>query len=116
MPDVDRVAHAVLCILADAGRFRCGSGGPDGVVERFGCDHGTLDAVRRQSLFDTAHDFGLRIFADRVGGNYVCVVCGPIADADFGVVLDDLFEANGWTRGRMEERLSLIPCRPLRTG
>src|SRR5437879_6495242 len=100
MPDVDSVAHAILGVLAHAGRFRRGTGGPDSMVKRFGCDHGTLDAVCRQSFFYTAHDFGLRILANRVGRNYVCVVCGPIADADFRVVSDDLFEANGRTRWR----------------
>src|SRR5260370_34403166 len=106
MSDVHRVAHAVFCMLAHAGRFRGGTGGPHGVVERFGWDHGTLDAVCLESLFNTAHDFGLGVLAACFGWNHVCVVRGPITDAGFGIVSDDLVEAYRLPRCRIDERLT----------
>ena len=45
----------------------------------------------------------------------VRIVRGPVADPDFGVLFDHALEANGLACRRVEERLSLISRRPLRS-
>ena len=94
MADIDRVAHAKRGVLAHLRRFGGGTGGPDGVEERLGGDHGALQAVLLQALLDAADDRPLLVLAQRFGGDDVGIVRGPVADADLGVFADHVFEAD----------------------
>ena len=76
-----------------------------------------FSAVLLQRCCDPADDLRLLVLAERLGGDHVGIVRGPVADADLGVLADHLFEADRGSRvGRMEQRLALIRGGPLRAG
>src|SRR5579863_9429689 len=116
MPQIHRVFHAELRVLANFGSFSRGTGSPHRVMERLGSNHGAFHAVILQRLSDAAHDLPLSILPQRLCRNYVGVMRGPVSYADFSVFPDNFLETDLWTRGRVKQRLTLIRGRPLRPG
>jgi hypothetical protein len=71
-----------------------------------------------QALFfeggaDAADDFILLGVAEAGGGDDVGVVGAPVADADFGVLFDDSFKADGGAGFVLEERVAFVGGGPL---
>src|SRR5689334_16152218 len=116
MADIDGIANAVARILPNIGRFGSGARGPHGMIEGLGGHHRAFDAIAVERFADTVNRCCLSLGPEILGGDDVGIVRGPVADSDFGVAPDHLFETYLWPGGRMEQRLSLIGSGPLRAG
>src|ERR1041385_8155104 len=116
MSHLDRVPYAEIRVLADLRRFRRRARRPHRVMEGLGGHHRALHAVRLQRRRDPPDDLRLLILAERLGRDDVGIVSRPVADSELAPFADDVFEPDSRTRRRMEQRLSLIRSRPLRTG
>src|SRR4051794_7817158 len=86
------------------------------MVESLCRDHGALQPVRGQRLLDTGHNVVLFRGSQSVSRDHVRVVCGPVADANSAVLLDDSLEADWLSRWCMEQRVALVGGSPLWTG
>ncbi len=115
MSDVDGVGQSAVGVLPDFGGFGGGAGGPDGVVERLGCDHGAAEAVGFEVLLDVVHDGPLGVGQEGVGGDDVGIVGRPAGNADAGVVPDHFLVGYGLAGGGVEQGLALVGGGPLGT-
>src|SRR6185437_5218457 len=114
--DIDSILYTKFGVLANIRRLRRGAGCPHGMVKGLGSDHRALDPVLLQRFADAGDDFVLAVFAESFGGDDVGIVSGPVADSDFAILPDDLFETDRLAGGRIEQCLSLIGRSPLGTG
>ena len=76
----------------------------------------TISPCRSVPSAPSRHDLALPIGAERLGGNDVRIVGGPISDADVGILANDVLEADGRARGRVKKPLALVGGGPLRSG
>src|SRR5262245_25156113 len=102
MADPDRVLDSKRGVITHFRGLRRGAGGPHCVIKGFRRDHRARHAVLLERAADTAHDSLLLVLAQRFGGDHVRIVRGPVADSDFGVLLDDALEADWLASGSVE--------------
>ena len=96
-------------------RFRRRARRPDGMKKSLARDHRAAQPIFPQGLLQTLQDFRLAVRHEGFGGNHVGIVCGPIADADFGELMHHFCGRHRFARGRMKQGLTLIRCGPLRS-
>ena len=116
MANGDGVAETPLGVVADFQLFSGGTTREDGVVEGFGCDHRTLEAVLFEAGVDLADDGVLPVVAERVVRENIGIVSGPVIDTDLREVLDDGFKVNRLAGGGMEDGMAFVSGRPLGAG
>src|SRR6266576_739493 len=99
MPNVHGIPDAELGVLANLRSLRGRTRGPHRVMKRLGGNHRALDAVLIERFLNLGDDLALPLRAHRLGRNHVAIMSGPVADADFGILADNLAKADLRTRG-----------------